>query len=219
MFLILIDDNLVIKQLTFSFIEKPIYLNNFSHLFTILCILLFVNAINMFDGINLQLICFTLFIFVIFILKSFLPIFFILLSINLIFLGLLNYQNKVFIGDGGCYLISSIIGLTFIYQYKNFDNYFFGDEVFVILIIPSIDMLRLFILRIINKKHPFKGDLNHLHHMVNKFTENKNLTVLITIILSLIPTMILLLNFKTYIILVISLTIYSILILYLRQKI
>ena len=54
LFLTLMDDNLVIKQLSFSFIENPIYLNNFSHIFTILCVLLFLNAINMFDGINLQ---------------------------------------------------------------------------------------------------------------------------------------------------------------------
>ena len=90
-------------------------------------------------------------------------------------MAILNYKNKVFLGDGGAYLISVIIGCTFIYQYNSFDNFFFGDEVFVLLMIPSIDMLRLFILRIINKKHPFKGDLNHLHHVVNEYTKNKNL--------------------------------------------
>ena len=63
-----------------------------------------------------------------------------------IFLGLLNYQNKVFLGDGGAYFISAIIGCTFIFQYKNFDNFFYGDEVFIILVIPAIDMLRLFII-------------------------------------------------------------------------
>ena len=82
----------------------------------------------------------------------FLPIFFILLSICLIFLGILNFKNKIFIGDGGCYLISSLIGCTFIYQYKNFDNFLFGDEIFIILLIPAIDMLRLFVVRILKKK-------------------------------------------------------------------
>ena len=57
---------------------------------------------------------------------------------------------------GELILISAIIGCTFIYQYKNFDNFFYGDEVFIILIIPAIDMLRLFYLRLLNKKHPFK---------------------------------------------------------------
>ena len=40
--------------------------------------------------------------------------------------------------------------------------------------IPGIDMLRLFIVRLINKKNPFKGDNNHLHHILNKsFGEKK----------------------------------------------
>ena len=103
---------------------------------------------NMFDGINLQLILFTSFMFIIFILKGFISTFFLLLLIPMIFLAILNFQNKVFLGDGGSYLISAILGSTFIYQYNNFENYLFGDEVFLILIIPSIDMLRLFLLRI-----------------------------------------------------------------------
>ena len=46
--------------------------------------------------------------------------------------------------------------LYFYYQYNNFENYFSVDEVFIILIIPAIDMLRLFIVRILNKTHPLK---------------------------------------------------------------
>ena len=90
---------------------------------------------NMFDGINLQLILYTVFVFILFILKGFIPIFFILLSIFFIFLGILNYKNKIFLGDGGAYIISAILGSTFIYQYKSFDNFFYGDEVFMILMI------------------------------------------------------------------------------------
>ena len=63
LFLTLTDDNLVVKQLNFSFFENPIYLNNFSYLFTILCVLLFLNAINMFDGINLQTATYCIIIF------------------------------------------------------------------------------------------------------------------------------------------------------------
>ena len=75
----------------------------------------------------------------------------------------------------GAYLISSLIGCTFIYQYNNFENYFSVDEVFIILIIPAIDMLRLFIVKILNKTHPFKGDLNHVHHIFNSYTKNKKM--------------------------------------------
>ena len=97
--------------------------------FTILSFLLLANAINMFDGINLQLILFCLFVFIIFIIKVFYH-FFYSFFYKLYLLALLNFQNKVFVGDGGCYLITAILGLTFIYQYKNYDNFLFGDEVF-----------------------------------------------------------------------------------------
>ena len=197
-----------LESIKISFLKNHYSFGNLSFIFTLLSFALLANAINMFDGINLQLICFTLFIFVIFILKGFLPIFFILLSISLIFLGILNYQNKVFIGDGGCYLISSIIGATFIYQYKIFSNFLYGDQIFIILFIPAIDMLRLFIVRIIKKKHPFKGDLNHLHHIIDSFIKNKNLTVLITLSLCIFPTLLMFLKLETYFILILNLILY-----------
>ena len=195
---------------------KTYYFHDYSSFFTILSFLLLANAINMFDGINLQLILFCLFVFIIFIIKGFLPLFFILFSICFIFLALLNFQNKVFIGDSGCYLITAILGLTFIYQYKNYENFLFGDEVFLILLIPALDMLRLFVSRIIEKKHPFKGDLNHLHHKVENYFKNKNIAVLITICLCVFPSVLIFFEFKTYYNLIISLIIYFSLILFLK---
>ena len=207
-----------LELIKISFLEKNYYFNQYSFLFTTLSFLLLVNAMNMFDGINLQLILFCSFVLILFIMKGFIPIFFILLFISLIFLGLLNFKNKIFLGDGGAYLLSSLLGITFIYQYKKFDNYFFGDEVFVILIIPAIDMLRLFIERLVNKTHPFKGDLNHLHHIVDNFTKNKNLTIIITIGACIIPTIFLFMGFKTYNILILTVIIYISLISYLKLK-
>ena len=207
--------NLELVKISFL---KTYYFNNYSLFFTILSFLLLANAINMFDGINLQLILFCLFVFIIFIIKGFLPLFFILFSICFIFLALLNFQNKIFIGDSGCYLITAILGLTFIYQYKNYENFLFGDEVFLILLIPALDMLRLFVSRIIEKKHPFKGDLNHLHHKVENYFKNKNIAVFITICLCMFPSILIFFEFKTYNILIINLIIYFSLILFLKIK-
>ena len=207
-----------LELIKISFLKKTYYFNEYSFFFTILSFLLLANAINMFDGINLQIILFCLFIFIVFIIKGFLPLFFILLSISFIFLGLLNFKNKVFIGDGGCYLISALLGCSFIYQYQNYENFLFGDEIFIILLIPAIDMLRLFISRIICKKHPFKGDLNHLHHKVDNYVKNKNLTVLITICLCVFPSFLMILEFKTYYILIINLIVYLSIILFLKNK-
>ena len=208
-----------IEIVKISFLEKFYYLNySSSTIFIILAFALIANAMNMFDGINLQLIIFTIFMFILFILKGFDSMFFILLLISLINLSLLNYQNKVFLGDSGSYLISAILGCTFIYQYKNFSNFFFGDEVFIIMLIPAIDMLRLFVIRIINNKNPFKGDLNHLHHLVNNLIKNKNLTVIVTILLCMVPSIFLFLNLSSYVIFILTIVIYFTLITYLRYK-
>ena len=214
----LLFPELKLEYIKISFLPKNYVFGNYAFIFIILSFALLANSINMFDGINLQLISYTLFIFLIFIINNFLPLFFALLSICFIFLGILNYKNKVFIGDGGCYLISSILGCTFIYQYKNFNNYLYGDQIFIILLIPAIDMLRLFLVRLINKKNPFRGDLNHLHHIIDRFTKNKNLTIIITLSLCIFPTFLMYLGIKTYSILAISLLIYFSLILFLGFK-
>ena len=187
-----------LKLIKISFLDKNYYFNSFSTLFLLLSFSLLSNAMNMFDGINLQLILFTIFVFMIFVIKGFFSLFFTILLICLCFLGILNYKNKIFLGDSGSYLLSSIIGCTFIYQYNYFDNYLYGDEIFIILLIPSIDMLRLFVVRSLNKKNPFKGDLNHFHHIVNNYFRNKNLTVVFTILMCVMPSLLLIINIKTY---------------------
>ena len=207
-----------LKYIRISFLDKVYYFNNFSFIFLILAFALLSNALNMFDGINLQLIIFTIFIFIIFILKGFYPIFFTLMIMCLIFLGILNFQNKVFLGDGGSYLISSIIGCSFIYQYKYFENFFYGDEVFIILLIPSIDMFRLFLVRSINGKNPFKGDLNHIHHIINNHFRNTNLTVFFTTLMFVFPSALLFFEIATYYVLIISIIVYSAVITYLKKN-
>lgn len=216
-FVIYLFPEINLEHLKISFLEKNYYFK-YSFLFLILAFALLSNSMNMFDGINLQLLLYTFFVFIVFILKGFNSIFFGLLLICLLFLKILNFKNKVYLGDGGAYLISSIIGCTFIYQYNNFDNFFSADEVFIILIIPAIDMLRLFILRALNKTHPFKGDLNHFHHIIESITKNKNLTVLFTISTSVLPTIFLSLNVKTYYILLITLIFYIIIITFSGHK-
>ena len=138
--------------------------------------------------------------------------------IPMIILGILNFRNKIFLGDSGSYLLGGMIGTSFIYQYKNFENFFYGDEIFLILFVPAIDMLRLFILRLFNKKNPFKGDLNHLHHLVNNFTNNQNKTIILTLILCIIPATLLIFKLNSIFVLIINLIIYISLIFYLRYK-
>ena len=167
LFLTLMDDNFVVKQLSFSFIENPIYLNNFSHIFTILCVLLFLNAINMFDGINLQTANYCIIIFFIFLFKDTYN------SLSIIFICILilflyyNFFNKIFLGDSGTQVLAFVISYVLIKSH-NLNQEFTPEEIFVILSLPGLDMFRLFLVRIFYGKNPFSPDRNHIHHLINK---------------------------------------------------
>ncbi len=162
--LLLIDNDLNITYLNFSFIEEQIYTERFSIYFTVLCILLFLNAFNMFDGINLQSGIYFIFILSVIIFKNFLiilPIIFIFCSIVFLYL---NYRQRLFLGNNGSMLIAFIISFLLIKAHN--ESYLFADEIFLIMLVPGIDMLRLFTSRLLNGKSPFKADNFHLHHII-----------------------------------------------------
>ena len=165
--LLLIDDSLIITELKFSFLSELIELRSFSFVFTLLCFLLFINALNMFDGINLQVITYSCVIFSIFIFKNVFLSISCIIIMSLIFVGIYNFRNKAYLGDSGTQLLSFIISYIFIKSY-NLDYTFLSDEIFIIMMLPGLDMFRLFLYRIYNGKHPFKADLNHFHHILKK---------------------------------------------------
>jgi UDP-GlcNAc:undecaprenyl-phosphate GlcNAc-1-phosphate transferase len=153
-----------IKNLSLSFYKPVLSLEKMNPFFTIICFLLFINAFNMFDGINLQSGLYSIFLLLVLFLKTDLGLFFIILMISVILFIYLNFKNKCFLGDNGTLLLSFIFSFMFIYLY-NTKNIFYVDEIFLLMLIPGLDLLRLCFYRIINNKHPFKGDRNHLHHI------------------------------------------------------
>ena len=59
-----------------------------------------------------------------------------------------------------------------------------AEKIFLIFIVPGLDMFRVFIERFINNKHPFSPDTNHLHHlMCNVFNEKDCIFTLYNIIM------------------------------------
>ena len=173
----------LIKVLRFSFINKTIYLGNYSFVFTILCISLFINAFNMYDGINLQSGSYSLIFFIFFILNSYnfhvSTIFILSLSLFLI----KNFQTKSFLGDSGCYILSFIISIFIIDMYKI--EKIFTDQIFLLMMIPGIDMFRLFVVRLSKKKNPFKADKKHVHHLMLRFLNQKKIFLLLFLLNSL----------------------------------
>ena len=212
--LLFFDDSLLIQSLKFSFFRE-IYLENTSLFFTTLCFLLFINALNMFDGINLQTASFIIIVALYLIIKGIFVFFLILLLIPLINYSLLNYKNKTFLGDGGTYLLSFLFSYLFVKSY-NLNLINVSDEIFVCMMIPGIDMFRLFIERILKKKSPFKPDRNHLHHILqNKFGYIRTILIIISLILT--SLILLMLNVNILLIIILYLVIYCFIIFKFRK--
>ena len=163
---ILISDSLLIIELRVSFLESFSYLTHYLAVtWTLLCFLLFINALNMFDGINYQVVIYSIFICIFFIINNYFTIFFIIILIPLLFFLFMNHQNKAFLGDSGSYLLGFIFSYFFIKfynQYKIID----ADQIVLFMIIPGIDLMRLFIYRIYKGNFPFTADRNHLHYIM-----------------------------------------------------
>ena len=165
-FIILINSTeLIIDRFYIETFNTVFYLEIFAIPFTILCIFFMLNALNMSDGINGSLITYTIPVFIIiFSLTS--NFLYLMILLSLIVLLYFNLSNKLFLGNNGSSLISAIISLIIIYETKNNVYILSAEQILLIFSIPTFDLLRLFYTRIINKKNPFLGDLNHFHHIV-----------------------------------------------------
>lgn len=149
-----------------------------SQVFTVFVFLVIVNAINFIDGIDGMAI--TEVIKVILLVEYFSitnsPLYFLGILIVLVSLPLYYFnfkkENKVFLGDAGSLLLGTFIA---IYLFQVLGSEFTLKESYRInkplltislIIYPLIDLLRVFIIRISNKKSPFSPDQNHLHHLL-----------------------------------------------------
>ena len=178
-FFLFIDNNLIIKELNFSFYKNTIELKTFSVYFTVLSFLLFINALNMFDGINLQSGFYILSIFVIFIIKGIFVQLSLILIIPLLLFLYMNYKNKIFFGESGIQLFAFLLAFIFIKTNNYQNNIFYADEIFIIMGIPGLDMFRLFLIRLLSGNHPFKPDTKHIHHLLNNFFSAKKTFLII----------------------------------------
>ena len=153
--------------------------------FSILCVLLFVNALNLFDGINLQSSSYGLFFLIFLISKGLFIEIILIIIIPLLLIIYLNNKNKTFMGDGGTLFLGSIMSLIVIANYTK-TNSLTVDEIFLLMFLPGMDMLRLFIERIYHKKNPFMGDREHLHHLLLTLYGYK-FSISLILIISILP--------------------------------
>jgi len=161
-----INSNIVINSLYFSILGSTIDLFDLGVLFSILCILTYINALNMLDGINLISGLYYISIVMLLFLYNYQISFAITLLIASVFFLLLNYNGKIYLGDSGVYLVSFLLAFVIIGIYET--NKFSVEKIILFMFLPIIDFFRLIVLRLINRKHPFEADENHFHLIINK---------------------------------------------------
>ena len=185
------NQEILIKKINISFVNSVYEIStSYSYIFTILCFWLLMNSFNLTDGLNGIAISYALIIFIsiflIFNLNNF-DYFIVLNFIIILFFSLIfNLRNKIFLGNNGAYLITFFISVFLIKFYNETlsDIKFDTDRIFLMLMIPGIDMLRLFIFRIINKKNPLTRDQNHLHHYLKKKNSQEKVLIFYTLLIS-----------------------------------
>ena len=210
------DNTSLLTKIDFSFSENKILLNYGSSFFTYLCLIVLLISSNMFDGINLQSFVFYFlnFVFLYFIYPN---IFALTCCFSLIIFGFLNSRGKIFLGDSGVYILSTILSILYI-KYYNFNiDSISADAVFSFLFFPVLDACRCILMRVLKGKNPFYGDQSHFHHiLLRKFSYFNSL--LIIIIFLLVPFIFYFLNITSLVSIFVTLILYLTLFFRFRKK-
>jgi UDP-GlcNAc:undecaprenyl-phosphate/decaprenyl-phosphate GlcNAc-1-phosphate transferase len=178
-FLIIYDGRIQIKSMH-GFLGIYDLPEMFSLLITYFAVIVIINSFNLIDGVDglagsLGLMSSVL--FGIYFLSVNMPSYYILafsLSGSLLAFLIFNFQPaKIFMGDTGSLLIGSInaiLVIKFINVAQSSDVLFPLESSpaigFTILMIPLLDTLRVFSIRIFKRRSPFSPDRNHIHHLL-----------------------------------------------------
>ncbi len=209
------NQNIVINSLRSILFIKEIDLFFLGPSFTIFCILCYMNAMNMFDGINLVSFLHFLSVAIIIIIDNNILNFGLVLLFSLLIFGYLNFKNLSYLGDSGVYVLSLISAIFLIIFYKN--NNINAENILIIIYLPIIDFIRLFFVRIYKGVSPFLSDEKHFHHLLKKKYNYKKAVIIISILLYLPIMLSYLFNF-TLLILLLFTIIYFILLNKLQKK-
>jgi len=173
-----------------------------SYLLTFFTILLVINSFNLIDGVDglaaslglISSLAFGLFFYV----NGNVPfaILGFVMSGSLLAFLMFNFPPaKIFMGDSGSMLIglvNVILLIKFIQTAKDSPNYPVTCPIavgFAILLIPMLDVLRVFIIRLTKGVSPFAPDRNHLHHLLlnHGLSHTKVTTTLLIFEVCIIP--------------------------------
>ena len=152
--------------------------------FTSFCILVLINGTNFIDGVNTLVVGYFILVAsnVLYLTEvNDLDLDILLVSTcltSLVVIYIFNFFGKIYLGDGGAYLISFVAGVTLI-KFSN-DNYLVSPYYIVALLwYPAYENLFSIIRKKILKKTPSTPDNEHLHQFIylyldKLFNINKN---------------------------------------------
>jgi len=158
--------------------------NIFSLFFVLLCLLFIINGANLIDGFNgllaINLIIINIILTYININNGNIEFTTLLIAQIIILLSFLLFnfpKAKIFLGDGGSYLMGSLVALNTIITNNlnpNYSSFFFCALLFYLF----FEVFFSFIRKIIQKKSPIRPDGNHLHmlnyrNLAKLFGKNK----------------------------------------------
>jgi len=139
--------------------------------FTSFCILVLINGTNFIDGVNTLVVGYFILVAsnVLYLTEvNDLDLDILLVSTcltSLVVIYIFNFFGKIYLGDGGAYLISFAIGVTLI-KFSN-DNYLVSPYYIVALLwYPAYENLFSIIRKKISKKSPSTPDNEHLHQFI-----------------------------------------------------
>ena len=173
-----IDPTFNVRVLDFEYFGWSVGLGTWwlAVIFTVICCVGLVNAVNMADGKNGLVLGLSLGWLIILYLRApdALSPLIILLTIVLLFLFLFNMRGKLFLGDGGAYSIACAVGLLSIMVYNSPGAYALraisAEESVLLFIVPVSDSFRLTYRRLRQGRSPMSADRDHLHHhLQNRF--------------------------------------------------
>ena len=163
--------SITVTETRVNFLDQFLEYDIFKLLFSIFCILIVINGYNFIDGVNTLLIGYCLIISSslyylnlndieisqIIDFYNFIPV--------LLALLILNFFNKLYLGDGGAYFLGLLFALCLINTYQinnNISPYF----IVCLLWYPAFENLFSILRKKTFSRSPLKPDIYHLHQII-----------------------------------------------------
>lgn len=93
------------------------------------------------------------------------------------------HPAKLFMGDGGSYLLGFVLGATSLLPLAGITNNQTATLPFVLLALPILDMGRVILRRLTNGHSPFYPDRGHIHHLLidQGFSQRETVSLIVSL--------------------------------------